>query len=139
MKFSSSKHGYIFLVTVLLGGTIAMATTISLLLLGLAAERTASSFEDSTEALEQARTCAERAILSLRTDPTYGGQETIVAGENDSCIIHPIGGSGNMNRTLCTEGKDGEDVRRMEIQISQLFPWVSISSWREVDVITLCP
>jgi hypothetical protein len=133
-----SMRGSIFLLSVLVGGTIALATAVSLLLLSGAAEKTAFTFQESLQALEGARTCAERGILNLRGDLTYAGDENLDLGYA-RCIIHPVGGTGNASRTLCVEGVKDGIVRRLQISILKLYSQVSISSWDEVSSFTLCP
>jgi len=138
MTHLHTRPGYVFLVSVLLIGAIASTTLFSLLLLGWAAEQNGFLQVQSQQAYEYAQTCAERAMRSLRLDPTYVGDTTFFFGTN-SCTIHPIGGTGNQNRTLCVESLSGKIVRRMQIQIAQLFPVTLISSWQEVSTFSLCP
>ena len=138
MMIRSSHSGYIFLVSVLVIGAIATATTLSLLLLGWAAEQDGFLAIQSHQALENAHTCAERTLLSLRKDPTYGGDETFTL-TNGSCTVREIGGSGNENRTVCVEGDDGLTVERMEIKIAHLFPFIVVGSWQNVSDFSLCP
>lgn len=139
MIHSRSRPGYIFLVTVLMIGVIASTTLVSLLLLGWAAEQNGALVEHSQQGLEYMQTCAERALRSLRLDPTYEGETRINFGTSDSCYIRVIGGSGNQDRTLCIEGVSGNTTRRMELNIKRLFPLVRVSSWQEVGAFSLCP
>jgi hypothetical protein len=138
MKNTSSHPGYIFLVSVLMIGVIASTTLLSLLLLGWAAEQNGQLGVQSEQAFEYMETCAERALRSLRLDPTYQG-DTQYSFNMDSCYIHSIGGSGNLDRTLCVQGVSGNITRRMEIRISRLFPVVVIKSWQEVSSFSACP
>lgn len=137
MTHRSSHKGYVFLVTVLMIGAIASTTLLSLLLLGWAAEQNGALVERSQRAFEFMQTCAERSLRSLRLDPTYAGDETVTFS-GGSCIIYPITGSGNADRTICIESISAPVTRRMEIQISRLFPRVIIRSWQEVTTFTYC-
>lgn len=138
MKHAHSRPGYIFLITVLMIGAIASATLLSLLLLGWAAEQNGYLNQLSQQGMEYMQICTERSLRSLRLDPTYAGDERFVFGAN-SCYVHKIGGSGNLDRTLCVEGVSGNTTRRMELQIKRLFPQVVIGSWQEVTAFSLCP
>lgn len=133
-----ARSGYIFLVSVLAIGAIASATTVSMLLLGWAAEQNGNLVVHAVRAQEHARTCAERALYALRNDQWYAGNETVVL-EDGSCDILAIGGSGTEDRTLCTQGTSGNNVRRMEITIAETVPRLRISSWEEVSSFSLCP
>jgi|CXWL01.1.fsa_nt_gi hypothetical protein len=138
MMHLRSRPGYIFLVTVLMIGAIASTTLLSLLLLGWAAEQNGYLQVQSQQAFEYAETCAERAIRSVRLDPTYVGDETFTFGASN-CTIHLIGGTGNIDRSICVESLSGRVVRRMEIDIARLFPSVVVRSWQEVTAFSLCP
>jgi hypothetical protein len=133
-----AHKGYVFLVTVLMVGAIASATLLSLLLLGWAAMQNGALSMYSQQALEYANTCAERSLRSLRLDPTYNGEKRFWFGP-DSCYTRLIGGAGNYNRTLCTEGVSFNVTRRLEIKIKRLYPTVQIESWQEVPAFTQCP
>ncbi len=132
------RPGYIFLLSVLFIGAISIAVSVSLILLGLAAGESGLSTRQSTQAWEYANTCAERALRSLRSDLTYAGNETFTFSSG-SCDVRDVGGSGNTNRTVCTDGKSGQAIRRLEISIAQVYPSVTIATWREVSGFSLCP
>lgn len=138
MMPSRNRPGYVFLVTVLMIGAIASTTLLSLLLLGWAAEQNGYLTVQSQQGIEYMQTCAERAIRSLRLDPSYGGDERYSFGSN-SCYIHVIGGAGNLNRILCIDSTSGSVTSRMEIVIGRLFPSVVINAWQQVTTFTQCP
>ncbi|MFA6039624.1 MAG: hypothetical protein WCV62_03125 [Candidatus Peribacteraceae bacterium] len=133
-----SRPGFVFLLSVLAVGVIAAATAASLLLLGGAAEHTAYSVEQSMQALEFARSCVERGILEARNDMAYGGQE-YYSWPRGSCLILPIGFNANAENVFCAEGRSGLALRRLEVEVTQLFPQVKVRSWNEVKTFTNCP
>lgn len=134
-----SKNGYLLLISILIIGAIASVITASLILLGNSSELTAYSVDESFRARNAAEACADYALLALHNDPTYTGNVTISAfTTNVTCSIYPIGGSGNWNRTLCTEAQVGSTVSRLEILIDTLLPQIEVSSWQEVPEISLC-
>lgn len=133
-----SRPGYVFLLTVLVTGVIAATTALSLMLLAWAAEQNGYLFWQSAQAYEYAQTCAERAVVALRSDLSLADGET-VAFAHGSCTVHDLGGSGNDDRAICVEGSVGESLRRIEIDIEQVLPTTVISSWHEVPSFTRCP
>ncbi len=137
MTPSSSRPGYAFLVTVLLIGAVASTVVASLLLLAAGTAKNSLAVQESAGALDNARSCAERALYLLRSDGSYAGGDTL-SFTLGTCRILTVGGEGNAARTLCVEGTVGEATRRLEIEIGQLIPTVSISSWREVPTFSLC-
>jgi hypothetical protein len=133
----AARPGYIFLVSVLVIGAIAAATTISMILLGLAAQQNGYSIVQSAQAWEYAQTCVERALRSLRSDPYYAGSERCVFTYG-GCTLSAVGGEGNANRTICAQGTSGDAVRRAEVKVATLRPTTTIDTWRETASFTLC-
>lgn len=131
------REGYILLITILIIGAIASAILSSLMLLGISGAQVSFSVQQSEQALAAAQGCAEYALLKLRQSPSYAGNEFRTLG-NDTCEVLTIGGIGNNNRSLCTEGLSGDAIRRLEIAISQILPQTRVYSWQEVSVFTLC-
>lgn len=137
MTQPSQKPGYIFLLSVLVVGAIAVAITTSVLLLSTSAARTGLSLQQASEALAYAQACADHALLLLQSDNTYVGREQMAVG-GGTCEILSVGGIGNENRTLCTEGFRGDTARRIEILIERILPSVTISTWQEVSSFVSC-
>lgn len=137
LKGFVSHGGYMLLITILFIGAIASAILSSLLLLGTSSNQVSLSVQQSNQALAQAQGCAEYALLQLRNSPAYTGDDLIIMGAGN-CEILPIGGVGNTNRLLCTEGQAGDAIRRLEIVVNQILPETMVYSWQEVSIFTLC-
>ncbi|TSC97550.1 MAG: Uncharacterized protein Greene101449_1169, partial [Candidatus Peregrinibacteria bacterium Greene1014_49] len=90
----SGRDGYVFLISVIFVGAIAMSTAATLVVLGIGAQRSGRVYAQSSQALVNAETCVERTLQSLRTSLSYAGSETITLA-NGTCEIKAIGGSGN--------------------------------------------
>ncbi len=138
MMTCKKRGGFIFLLSVLVIGVIVTGMAMSLILLGVAAQQSGLTVVQTAQALENAQTCAERGLRSLRADLSYDGGESATL-VNGTCSIAHTGGSGNAGRTLCVQGESGRSTRRIEISILRLYPSVKITSWREVSSFTLCP
>lgn len=132
-----TRNGYILLITILIIGAIASAILSSLLILGISANQVSLSVLQATQSLANAQGCADYGLLKLRQSPSYAGNEFLTIGA-DQCEMLTVGGIGNNNRVLCTEGKIGDSVRRLEIVINQVLPQTKIYSWQEVAVFSLC-
>ena len=132
-----SRPGYIFLISILMIGVVAMAAMTSLLLISIGIARSGLALQQSVQASALAHTCAERALLSLWKDSGYSGNEALVFAEGE-CDVLRTNGTGNENRSVCIEGRTGETVRRFEILIGRVLPSIQITSWREVDNFTAC-
>jgi len=136
-KISSSRSGYTFLLSVLFVGAIAIAVTGTMLLMGWLTLKNAQIIEQSGRAFELAMTCAEHGLIELFEDGNYQGDEELTKSDG-TCTILRTGGSGNENRTLCTEGMSGGTTRRFEIVIEHILPSISIFAWQEVELFTSC-
>ena len=134
---STARSGYVYLISVLFVSAIAVSALGSYLLLSIASLENGITFEASSQALENAQTCAEQALMELFLDSGYTGGQTVTLS-NGTCDILQPGGFGNTNRTLCTEGISGAHTRRIEIVLSQLLPSIQVYSWQEVASITAC-
>ena len=137
MQVSRARKGYILLISILIVGIVSIAIVTSLVFLGTVAETMSLSVQQSAEAMAVTQGCAEYALQQLRTSPAYVGDQTLFLG-NGSCDILPIGGNGNGNRILCTEGSVGQGYRRLEIVIKTVLPQTLIDSWQEVAQFSLC-
>lgn len=137
MKLLYIRNGYMFLFSIIIVGAIAVATLGSLLLIGVGSLQIGATVEQSEQAGSLAQTCAERALRSLWEESAYQGNEQVVLAEGE-CDILPIGGSGNENRSVCTEGRVGLTVRRYQILLKRILPSIQVYSWREVEQFTAC-
>lgn len=131
------RPGYVFLISIIMVGVIAMATLGSLLLIGLGSMQIGFTVQQSEQARSLAQTCAERALRALWEDTGYAGMEELSFTEGQ-CDILRTGGSGNENRSVCAEGSVGATVRRYEILLESILPSIRVSAWREVEQFTAC-
>lgn len=132
------RHGYVFLITVLLVGAIATIVVTSLLFIAVNNSRTTLILQQSALSHSYATSCAELALRSIRLDGGYGGNETVTMPRGN-CKIFAVSVSGDDGRSVCVEGVSGATKRRMEVLLSSVLPSVVVTSWQEVPVITQCP
>lgn len=138
MNAASAKPGYAFLVTVLVIGVVAAGAVATLLLLGTSVLRSTLTLEASARALERAGSCAERALLELRGDLSYAGDEEVTLADGATCTVLPVTGFGNEDRSICVEASDGSVIRRVELSVSTVLPQTRIARWRDVADFTFC-
>ncbi|MBI1812968.1 hypothetical protein HYR82_04295 [Candidatus Peregrinibacteria bacterium] len=125
------RAGYMFLMSVLFIGAIALSSLLTLMILGWAAEQGGLTYSQSQQALNYARSCAEYALQSLRADSTYAGSGAL-SFTGGACKIFGIDGAGSENRTICTEGDVATLVKLMRISATKLFPSTYITSFTEL-------
>lgn len=126
-----SAHGFVTLMSMLVASAIGIAIAIPLLLSSIDLSRAALVRQTGVQARALADACAEVALAKLHDTKSYGGNETLTLSTG-TCTILPVLGSGTKERTVQTIGTTGMAVRKLSIDISDLKPRVTISSWREV-------
>ena len=81
----------------------------------------------SSKAYYLANLCAEHALMDLKNDINYPGDETINLGEG-SCQILPVEGLW----TIKVSAESDNQIKKMKIIINTINPQMIISSWEEV-------
>lgn len=111
---------------VVIGGVVAG----SLILLGLGFSKTSLALDQSNQAKALANTCAEEALLKLKQNLSYTGNETITLASG-TCQIQDVKGAGP-NRIIQTTGTVGAIIRKVEVKV-KISPSFTLSSWLEVS------
>lgn len=117
--------------SVLVIGAIISATTVFMLQVGLGADRTSDTVRRSHVAREYAQSCTEEALERLSRDTSYTGGDTLTFDEGD-CTVDTVAGSGSTNRTVQVTGNSGDVVRKIEVEVSDVGPPMTISTWQDV-------
>lgn len=125
------NQGFIALISIIIIGAVILAVTIGLSLRSIGETDMALSGELSNRALALADACAEDALLKLKNDLNYSGNESIIIG-GESCDILAIGGSGNFNRTINTQSAVSGYTKKIKVEVPQISPAMEIASWEEV-------
>ena len=132
-----TRDGFIYMLMVLFVGIIALTVLGSYMLLSVTALQSSRSVQISVQALNNANTCVERAILTLQGDLSYAGDETLSLTEG-TCTLEAVGGSGVSDRRICATGMSDNVSRRVEVYINDMLPITKIRSWKEVSSFTYC-
>lgn len=128
---NNMKEGFIALTSVLIISSLVLLISIGLSARSISETNIAMSQQLSNKALALADACAEDALLKLRSDFNYAGNETIMINGSDSCDILSVEGSGGLNRIIKTESDVRGYKKKIRINIAQLNP-LQITSWQEV-------
>ena len=122
-----SQDGVIALITVLIVAALALLIGISINLLAIGEAKMALQKSHSSKSYYLASLCAEEALMRLKEDSNYQGNETMNT-EDGNCTILPIEGSWTIKVSAAPFGQ----TKKMEIKISQINPSLIINSWQEV-------
>ena len=104
----------------------AAATTVTLI-----NSQTTGKFAQGESALTIAQTGADNAILRILRDPngTYTGEGPITIGSGTATITV----SGSSVKTITSEGKDGNFIRKIQVVGTFVNNTFAVSSWDLVD------
>ena len=126
------QGGYIALISVLIAGALMLLIGVGSSLRGVDTLNAVSGEESSLRALSLADACAEEALMRLKGDLAYGGNETIIVGGGKTCRILPISGAGNIDRVVATQGIDNNYIRNVRVDIARVNPSLTIRTWKTV-------
>lgn len=119
--------GFIALITILIILVISLILGSGISLLSINEINMGLKKNLSSQAYFLANLCAEEALMRLKEDINYPGNETIEI-EGGSCQILPI----EDNWIIKAIGNSQDQVKKMRIVIQQVNPQTIISSWQEV-------
>lgn len=122
-----ANDGFIALVAVLIILAIVLMVGVALSLGSVDEMKMGLQKSLSSRAYYLANLCAEQALMKLKENSSYPGNETINE-ENGSCTISAIEGSW----TVKVSGFSSGQVKKMKIVLSQINPEIIINSWQEV-------
>lgn len=116
--------------SILIVGAVGSAAAISLLLLGLGGTQSGFSLEQSNQAKVLANACQEEALKQIRGTVNYEGSGSLNLGQG-SCSYTVTKGAGQ-NRTVTARGTVGSEVRKVKVEVGQITPKITLTSWQEV-------
>ena len=130
-KHSLVEQGYIALISVIIISALIILIASSANLISISESNMGLGERQSWEAFYLANACGEEALIKLKEDLKYKGNETFVF-DNGSCEILGATGGGNRNRVIRASGSAYNMVRKIKIEINQVNPEMDIESWLEV-------
>lgn len=126
---SENNNGFVALIAVLVLSAVGVSVGISLILLGLGSSRSSFALEQSNHAKALANACAEEALLKLKQNLSYAGNETLTF-TSGTCQIQDVKGTGP-NRIIKTTGTVGTIIRKVAVKV-KISPSFELTSWQEV-------
>jgi len=106
---------------------VALTIGISINLLSIGEIKMSLQKNQSSKAYYLANLCAEEALIRLKENINYSGDDTIDIGDG-SCQILPI----ENNWTVKTEGSYAGQIVKIKITVAQVEPNTIINSWQQV-------
>lgn len=129
---AENKKAYIALISILIVGAVALNIAVSSAILSVGQGRNGLLAQNLTEAKGLANACAEKALMDLKDNVDYVGNETVSLGSGQ-CQIETIENLGGETRLVKVTGRANQITKKIKININQINPTVTITSWLEVD------
>ena len=126
-KLEADIKGFIALITILLILGVVLIVGLGISQLSIGEAKMSLQKSQSSQAYYLANLCAEDALMKLKEDINYPGDETINI-ENGTCQILPIEGTW----TVKISANSQNQIKKMKIVVSQINPNMIIDSWQEV-------
>lgn len=135
MKISGQKKlngGFLALTTALVvSGVILVAVSVSLFQ-SVGYNKSSSSQEMSARALSLSEACAEHALMQLKKNSSYDGNETIQVTPDSDCKVVGVEGGGGADWTIKTKATYKNHVQRLKVVVTGIDPKIKVSSWEKV-------
>ena len=120
-------RGFVALITVFIIISVALLISLGFGFLSIGEVNMGFKKTQSSQAYFLANLCAEQALMKLKENVNYAGNETINT-DNGNCQILQIEGQW----IIKTIGNTQNNIKKMRISVSQVNPKMIISSWQEV-------
>jgi len=125
-------RGYIALISILIISAVLILIVSTVSQLGIGRVSMAIERNQSLESSYVVEACAEEALMKLAESSSYSGDETITINGNN-CQILPVENLGGESRRVKVSATLYNQTKRIKIEISQLTPRITVSSWEAVS------
>lgn len=124
-------NGYIALISVLIISALAILIASSANLISISESKMGLQENQSWESFYLAKACAEKALIELKNDLNYTGNETLPF-DTENCTILLVEGTGNENRVIKVTATAFKQTRKIKIEINRVNPETEIKFWSEI-------
>lgn len=126
------NKGFIALTSILIIGAMVLVISIGVALRSVDEAYMSLGEQEAGRAIALANLCAEQALMKLKNDSNYSGNESIIV-EGESCDILAVDGTGNSNRTVRSKSTVSGFTKKVKVEVLQINPEMQINSWEEVS------
>ncbi|TSC94697.1 MAG: Uncharacterized protein Athens101428_212 [Candidatus Berkelbacteria bacterium Athens1014_28] len=130
-NIEKTSGGYIALISVMIIGAVLLLIIITGAHVGTTQGINSLLFSNHTESESLISACGEQALMNLKDNPSYGGNETVSLG-NGECQILAVTSQGGEVRSIQVTSAVGGARKKNLITVSQINPKLLVSSWQEV-------
>lgn len=126
------NNGFIAFTTLLIISAVALASVLSISLLGIGEARSSLDFKKAQEARIMAESCAYEALYQLRNNSSFVGSNLNI--NNNTCTMS-VSGSGSTRTVNITSQviEPGIYQKMFEMNVNLIGNSVSLIKWKEVN------
>lgn len=125
-----NKQGYATLMTVVVLSAVGLVIVTTVSLVFFSTSRVVRSVDAQVQSRQLAHGCAELGLMELRNNDGYTGSSSSTIN-NETCFFEVNNVGGNNREVIASSTVQGS-VYRVEVQVTNLIPLLTISSWEEV-------
>ena len=125
------KNGYVALISVIIINAVLLMIVITSAYIGITQGLNSLLYNNHLKSEGLASACGEQALMNLKDDPDYAGNETINLG-SDQCQILPIVNLGGQARIIQVSSSIGGATKKNRISVGKINPTINVTSWQVV-------
>jgi hypothetical protein len=131
MNKQSQPNGYVALMTLIIIGAVVLLAAIALTFMAVSQNNSIVSHNKTVKNFYAANACANYAILQLQKNLDYSGNEVLDL-EGIKCQVGAISGQGEKNRVIIASSQEGNQLKKIQVELDQVKPVTIIKSWGEI-------
>lgn len=128
--FFKKSEGFVSVIVIALLAVFSIMFLFGSSFIGIESKKSSDDFFKKDKAKYLAFACTQDALLKLKTNASYAGNETISVG-SDSCQILAVQNLGGEQRVVKTQSTVEIYTKKIQVDVSALTPAMAISSWDE--------
>ena len=130
-KKKLQHNGYVALMSLIIIGAVVLIAAIALTFMAVSQSNFIISHNKTVKNYYSANACANYAIMQLQKNLAYPGNEDLDL-EGIKCRIEAIGGQGETNRVIIASSQEGNQLKKIKVELDQVKPVTIIKSWGEI-------
>lgn len=131
MNKKLKPNGYVALMSLIIIGAVVLIAALSLTFIAVSQSNSIVSHNKTVKNFYAANACANYAILELQKNLDYNGNEDLDL-EGIKCRVESISGEGGINRVIIASSQEGNQLKKIQVELDQVKPVTIIKSWGEI-------
>ena len=125
------QNGYVALMSLIIIGAVVLIAVLALTFIAVSQSNSIVSHNNTVKNFYAANACANYAILQLQENLDYSGNEDLDL-EGIKCRVESVSGQGEKNRVIIASSQEGNQLKKIQVELDQVKPVTIIKSWGEI-------